>query len=347
LDGRSGPVPRVYVGVLSACANRARRDAVRASWGSHPLWARVRFFLELPTKDAIVESNGAEPFNGTAPPPPHGSSAPPAKAVDEALLAKIQEEQREKGDLVLLPSQREAYHNIVYQTLELLRFAAAAEELDVTHVLKVDDDSHVHADRLLQAVLFAQQEFGNGTEAGGEAAVKKESVHLFLGHVEAGGQPNRDPQSQWYVDPMDWPAGRPFPAWAHGAGYVLSIDLAREVAAGAALMASRPERDRRLFPLEDVAVGSWVEWVARDRGWVVHALSDARFDFAGCRSLDVVSHYVAAEAQACLWTSGGDCRKCRVRGNKWADPSGALRSRLARLKKGRRRVDAGGGAQAA
>ena len=47
-----------------------------------------------------------------------------------------------------------------------------------------------------------------------------------------------------------------------GAGYVLSADLVREVAAGAAL---KPLR-HQLFKLEDIAMGSWVQHIARERG---------------------------------------------------------------------------------
>lgn len=48
-----------------------------------------------------------------------------------------------------------------------------------------------------------------------------------------------------------------------GAGYVVSMDLVREVAAGAALLASPSPG---LFKLEDIAMGSWVQYIARDRG---------------------------------------------------------------------------------
>jgi hypothetical protein len=47
---------------------------------------------------------------------------------------------------------------------------------------------------------------------------------------------------------------------------VLTADLVHEIAAGAAL---KPQR-HRLFKLEDIAMGSWVEFVGRERRVKVH-----------------------------------------------------------------------------
>ena len=47
---------------------------------------------------------------------------------------------------------------------------------------------------------------------------------------------------------------------------MLTADLVREIAAGAAL---KPQR-HRLFKLEDIAMGSWVEFVGRERRVKVH-----------------------------------------------------------------------------
>lgn len=64
-----------------------------------------------------------------------------------------------------------------------------------------------------------------------------------------------------YVTREEWP-GDAYPAWAHGAGYVVSMDLVRHIAVGAAL---KPLRGR-IFKLEDVAMGSWLDFVKRDLG---------------------------------------------------------------------------------
>ena len=88
--------------------------------------------------------------------------------------------------------------------------------------------------------------------------------------------------------------------------FVLQQDLVREVAAGAALKAS----NHRIFKLEDIAMGSWVEYVARERGWGVQYMSHTGFNFAGCNTADVVSHYVRpAQAQCMFKHEGRSCCK--------------------------------------
>jgi hypothetical protein len=44
---------QLFVGVLSAGARRAARDAIRASWGGHPSAYRVRFFLARPANETL------------------------------------------------------------------------------------------------------------------------------------------------------------------------------------------------------------------------------------------------------------------------------------------------------
>lgn len=74
-------------------------------------------------------------------------------------------------------------------------------------------------------------------------------------------------------------------------------DLVREVAAGAALKAS----NHRIFKLEDIAMGSWVEYIAKERGWGVQYMSHAGFNFVGCSTADVVSHYVRPAQARCMF----------------------------------------------
>lgn len=51
--------------------------------------------------------------------------------------------------------------------------------------------------------------------------------------------------------------------WA--AGYVLSADLVQEIASGAAL---KPQR-HQLFRLEDIAMASWIDHIAKERNVTV------------------------------------------------------------------------------
>lgn len=243
----------LFVGVLSAGARREARDAIRATWGAHPGAHRLRFFLARPASDSLFE--------------------------------EVRQEAVEKRDLVVLGHITEHYLNITHQTLEVMR--AAAADPHVTHVLKVDDDSYVHMDRLLHRLQGLHKD------------------HAFLGYIEnPGGHPHRDPNNQWYVSREEWPSER-YPPWAHGAGYVLTADLAAEVASGAAHASSQ---GGHLFKLEDIALASWVEWAAERRGFEVHLVVDKRFNYAGCNHGDLVSHYIKPAQHLCMWKQDGECK---------------------------------------
>ncbi|EFN56752.1 hypothetical protein CHLNCDRAFT_144204 [Chlorella variabilis] len=246
---------RLYVGVLSAAARREARDAIRATWGAHPAAYRTRFFLARPANDT--------------------------------LFAEVRAEAVQKRDMVVLGHVTEAYANISHQTLEVMRVAAA--DPGTTHVLKTDDDSYVHLDRLLRRLPSLPRE------------------RLFFGNIEnPGGKPHREPGHQWFVSREEWPSER-YPPWAHGAGYVLSADLAAEVASGTAYAASV---GGHLFRFEDVALGGWLEWAAERGGFKIRLVADRRFNFGGCHHGDLVSHYIQPRQQLCMWAQEGRCKGC-------------------------------------
>ena len=214
-------------------------------------------------------------------PIPQTSITPPL-----STAAQLESESRMFRDLVILEGVREAYFNISYQTLEIFRQSAG--RAGVTHVLKAADDTFVRVAALR-----------------GASAPHRAVAHLCLGWVEnPGGGPHRDRGSRWYVSADEWPGER-YPPWAHGAGYVLGAELAAEV--------GRRIAPTRLFKLEDVAVGDWVERVAAERGWRVDYATDMRFNFDGCQRGDVLSHYITALGQRCLHSHAGACSACRGR----------------------------------
>lgn len=90
------------------------------------------------------------------------------------------------------------------------------------------------------------------------AANRYQSVRSHVPGPQPGGQGTEGPKS--------W-RGRP-------AGYLLTSDLVAEIAAGAALM----PQAHRLFKLEDIAMGSWIEFIQQERGIKVRIL---RLNFRG------------------------------------------------------------------
>ena len=59
-------------------------------------------------------------------------------------------------------------------------------------------------------------------------------------------------------------------------------------------------QNHTLFRLEDISMGAWVEFVSKDRGWYVQRIKDKRFNFNGCFTTDLVSHYIQAEQMHCM-----------------------------------------------
>ena len=100
----------------------------------------------------------------------------------------------------------------------------------------------------------------------------------------------------------EWP-WETYPAWAHGAGYVVTKDLVNEIAAGAAMKV----QNHTLFRLEDISMGAWVEYVSKEKGWYVQLVKDRHFNFNGCATNDLVSHYIQAQQMYCMYKNDGQC----------------------------------------
>lgn len=129
------------------------------------------------------------------------------------------------------------------------------------------------------------------------------SLHNLLFHVPyTGSKPHRDDSNRWHVPVEEWPWDK-YPAWAHGAGYIITKDLVNEIAAGAAMKI----QNHTLFRLEDISMGAWVEFVSKEKGWYVQLVKDRRFNFNGCSRNDLVSHYIQAQQMYCMHEHDGQC----------------------------------------
>ena len=125
---------------------------------------------------------------------------------------------------------------------------------------------------------------------------------MLMNTVFTGSKPHRDESNRWHVPVEEWP-WETYPAWAHGAGYVITKDLVNEIAAGAAMKI----QNHTLFRLEDISMGAWVEFVSKDKGWYVQLVKDRRFNFNGCSGKDLVSHYIQAQQMYCMYENTGQC----------------------------------------
>eukprot|EP01023_Acetabularia_acetabulum_P000470 TRINITY_DN10182_c0_g1_i2.p1 TRINITY_DN10182_c0_g1~~TRINITY_DN10182_c0_g1_i2.p1 ORF type:complete len:257 (-),score=30.19 TRINITY_DN10182_c0_g1_i2:155-925(-) len=202
-------------------------------------------------------------------------------------IFKIRKETEIHNDIVFIPYVQESYENITYQTLEIFRQGAL--EVGATHVMKTDDDTYIRVLMLMERLYQSAKQW------------------MFMGNLEleerGGRVANRETNSQWYISWEEWPH-RLYPPWAHGAGYIVTKDLAREIGAGAAVIPSGP----KLFRLEDVAMGMWVDQISKDKNISINYVDDKNFGFwTECYPRYVLIHYVKPQKMVKMFHANGSC----------------------------------------
>jgi hypothetical protein len=247
----SSGAPQLLVGVLSQTRNSAARDAIRNTWGADARLGRVVFLL--------------------------------AKPRSSEALKGLRQEYAQNGDLIILYNVEEHYRNITYQTLELFKLASVMP--NITHVVKVDDDSYVRVGPLLQ--FLSQHPF----------------QRAYIGCcMSRGDHLVRDPNAPNFVSAAEW-KDQELPPYGWGAGYVLTFDLAVAVA-----NVPHVQMPHRLLNLEDVSVGLWVEFVRQETGWQLSYIADGRINPHGCKKDDIISHKIKSPKTVyCMHQHNGSC----------------------------------------
>ncbi|OMO53423.1 hypothetical protein CCACVL1_28661 [Corchorus capsularis] len=147
--------------------------------------------------------------------------------------------------------------------------------LPAKYIMKTDDDAFVRIDEVISSLKG------------------KASDGLLYGLISFDSSPHRDKDSKWYISEEEWPHSA-YPPWAHGPGYIVSRDIAKFIVRG------HQERELKLFKLEDVAMGIWIEEFKKG-GKQVHYMSDERFYNVGCESNYILAHYQGPRMLLCLW----------------------------------------------
>jgi hypothetical protein len=203
----------------------------------------------------------------------------------DAVFKEVRREATLMGDIVISSEVHEDYYNITYSVLEIFKTAARIGE-GITHVVKTDEDCYLRT-RLLVPRL--------------EALPKQ---WLYAGGIMDVASVIRTPG--WHSVPYsNWNSDQPV-RYAFGVGYVVSVDIAREIAAGAAHMIMAPNN---LLIIEDVAVGYWIEHVGRERNTTIqyHALSAS---ISQCAPNLVFIHITSKpqwKAIHCMYDHDGQC----------------------------------------
>ncbi|KAB1213787.1 putative beta-1,3-galactosyltransferase 16 [Morella rubra] len=154
-------------------------------------------------------------------------------------------------------------------------FVGLTKILPAKYIMKTDDDAFVRIDEVL-------------------SSLKGKAVNgLLYGLISFESEPHRDKDSKWYINTEEWPHPS-YPPWAHGPGYIISRDIAKFIVSG------HQERSLKLFKLEDVAMGIWIDQFKKS-DQEVHYINDERFYNAGCESDYILAHYQGPRKVLCLW----------------------------------------------
>ncbi|XP_020676724.1 hydroxyproline O-galactosyltransferase GALT3 isoform X2 [Dendrobium catenatum] len=147
--------------------------------------------------------------------------------------------------------------------------------LPAKYIMKTDDDAFVRIDEVISALK------------------KNDPNGLLYGLISFESSPHRDKDSKWYISEAEW-SNDSYPPWAHGPGYIISRDIAKFVVKG------HEGGKLKLFKLEDVAMGIWIQEF-KENGGKVNYVNDERFYNAGCESDYVLAHYQGPRKLLCLW----------------------------------------------
>ncbi|CAE5958425.1 unnamed protein product [Arabidopsis arenosa] len=174
------------------------------------------------------------------------------------------------GDIVIVPYM-DHYDLVVLKTVAICEYGV--NTVAAKYVMKCDDDTFVRVDAVIQ-----------------EAEKVKGRESLYIGNINFNHKPLRT--GKWAVTYEEWPEEY-YPPYANGPGYILSYDIAKFI------VDDFEQKRLRLFKMEDVSMGMWVEKFNETRPVaVVHSLKFCQF---GCIEDYFTAHYQSPRQMICMW----------------------------------------------
>ncbi|CAE8718543.1 unnamed protein product [Polarella glacialis] len=268
INNNNKTTPRLFIAVITGPGYAARRAEVRASWMQDPL-----------VRNSTV---GARFIIG------HPRNSTEAASKD---WTDMENEAKQYGDFIRL-NFTESYRNLTVKTVTLLRWFAREGEADF--LLKLDDDTFPHFDRLMPRL---ESELSKAVFGG--LLIKCMPV------LRAG---------KWAVQESVMPQER-YPVYANGPAYYLSKGLVSR------LVEQNPKVDlEKLYLLggEDVLVGMWLNSSVGMNEVVDYRPSPATFK--GCSVGDVFSQNLQPDQMSCLWENSiiNNNKSCCNNSTLWA-----------------------------
>ncbi|CAN4099340.1 unnamed protein product [Withania somnifera] len=175
------------------------------------------------------------------------------------------------GDIVIVPFM-DNYDLVVLKTVAICEYGVHVAY--AKNIMKCDDDTFVRVDAVIKEV---------------NKIPKNRS--LYVGNINYYHKPLRN--GKWAVTYEEWPE-EDYPPYANGPGYIISSAIANFV------VSEFDSHKLKLFKMEDVSMGMWVEKFNSSSRPVqyVHSL---KFSQAGCVDDYYTAHYQSPRQMICMW----------------------------------------------
>ncbi|KAK7246921.1 hypothetical protein RIF29_41792 [Crotalaria pallida] len=199
--------------------------------------------------------------------------------------AELKKEAAYFGDIVILPFM-DRYELVVIKTVAICEFGI--KNVTASHIMKIDDDTFIRVDTVLKEI---------------EKLPQRKS--LYMGNLNLRHRPLRN--GKWAVTYEEWPE-EVYPPYANGPAYVISSDIVTFI------LSQHKNRSLRLFKMEDVSMGMWVEQYNNTVAAVQYSHS-WKFCQYGCIEGYFTAHYQSPRQMICLFDklSRGRASCCNFR----------------------------------
>ncbi|WVZ11657.1 hypothetical protein V8G54_016187 [Vigna mungo] len=186
------------------------------------------------------------------------------------INVELKKEAEYFGDIVIVPYV-DNYDLVVLKTVAICEYGARTVSAD--YIMKGDDDTFIKVDDVMTRVRNVPY-----------------SMSFYIGNINYRHRPMR--HGKWAVTYEEWPEEE-YPPYANGPGYILSSDIASYI------VSEFEVHKLRLFKMEDVSMGMWVEQFNRTKA--VYYFHSLRFCQYGCVEGYVTAHYQSPRQMMCLW----------------------------------------------
>lgn len=191
--------------------------------------------------------------------------------LDSAILDNLQREQGKHNDILLLPNHYDTYYNLTEKILQA--FNVLTQAFKFSYLIKVDDDTYVKLDTLINELMSYDNKLLRKKEEYGINPLPQ----LYWGYFN--GRATIKHHGQWKE--YNYYLSKNYLPYALGGGYVLSRKLCEYISNSSQILSQ--------YASEDVSVGTWLAPLRNVYRW-----HDPRFDTAflprKCKSYHLVLH---------------------------------------------------------